>query len=110
MSLLTNFANTSFTAAKAVIGTKSLTIAGGSALSCVGGPIESSKDFEDGGFAPDIAMSLVCNSTSFKASYTNVASTYNGSLAVVGGVTYRVERIRAGDSHHTISLSHQQKA
>ena len=106
MSILSAFANAAFTAASTVIGTVTFTIAGGSSVAAVRNEARHKMDFEDGGFAPDAALELVTNTTTFRAAYTSAANAYIGKLAVVGNVTYRVGMIGAGGSTTLIGLSH----
>lgn len=108
MSLLTNFANTAFSAASSVIGVNTLSIAGGSGISCVQQEIRHARAFEDGGFAPESAFDLVCRKSVFAAAYTSAANSYIGNTATFGGVTYRVGEILDGRSTVTIRLEHQQ--
>ena len=110
MSLLSNFANVAFARASTVIGTVNVTIAGGTAVAAVRNEARHERDFEDGGFAPDAGLDLVCNSAAFKAAYTSAANAYVGSTAVVKNVTYRIASISAGGSTTTIGLAHAEDA
>jgi len=110
VSLLTNFANTAFATASAVIGVESLTIAGGSAVSAVKNQVRHTRDFEDGGFAPDSALELVCARAAFSAAYASAGGAYVGKLANYAGATYRVTDVDVGNHAVTLRLAHQEDA
>ena len=110
MSLLSAFANGAFTATSTVIGTVNFTIAGGSAVAAVKNEASHEREFEDGGFAPDRSLALVCNTTVFANAYSSAANAYVGNLASVGGVSYRIERVVTGGSTTTLELMHQEDA
>ena len=110
MSLLSDFANSAYTTASAVIGTKTIAIAGGTAVACVVNETRHSRDFEEGGMALDWSMEAVIKTSVFKAAYTSAASAYVGLLAVVGGVTYRVASVSAGVSTTSIGLANEEDA
>ena len=109
MSLLSDFANGAFTQASTVIGTTTMAIGGGTAVTVVKNDVRHSKSFDDGGFEPDRALNLVCNTSTFAAAYTSAASSYVGNTATVDATTYRVSEITVGISHVTIALSHEQR-
>ena len=110
MSLLSNFANTAYATASAVIGTESLAIDGGSSISAVQNQVRHARDFEDGGFAPDSALELVCARSAFSAAYASAGSAYVGKLATFDGATYRITDVEVGKHAVTLRVAHKEDA
>jgi hypothetical protein len=110
VSELSRFANAAFTTASTVIGTRTITISGGTAVAGVVNDVVHERDFEGGGFAPTRTLDIVCNAAAFKAAYTAAFNTYIGNTAVVNSVTYRVGGIEDGVSTTTIRLTHNEEA
>ena len=106
MSLLSDFSRGGFNHAATVIGAQTFTIAGGTAVSSVPNEVRHSKDFEDGGFAPDTALELVCNRDVFDLAYTSAPETYINSLATTGSVVYRLTSLSVGAAHVVLTLEH----
>ena len=97
MSLLTSFANASFSTASAVIGTSSVSIGGGTSVAMVVGDRGHDRDFETGGFDGGTTLDVSCLLATFEAAYSNAPETYLGQLVTIGSGSYRLESFRVRD-------------
>lgn len=104
MSALTNFVNANFLAARTVIGGETIAIGDGDAVSGVVSELDTSRDFEVGGFDVEESISVVVRLSDFVAAYPNAVKTYHGKKATVRGNTYRVGSTRVGQHAVTINL------
>lgn len=104
MSQLTDFAAEAFGSARSVIGGESVSIGGGTALSCVLNEATAERDFEMGGFGKSASLEAVASTTAFDAAYTSVVASYVGKTATARGLTWRVRSIQRGQAFTTISL------
>ena len=105
MSILTNFSNTQFLAARSVIGGETIAIGSGDAVSGVVGELELDRDYEMGGFEVSEAISVVVRASDFLAAYPADPKTYQGKVATVRGNAYRIDRISKGQHAVTLSLT-----
>lgn len=104
MSILTNFANSQFLAARSVIGAETIAIGDGAAVSGVVGELEIDRDYETGGFEVSEGISIAVRVSDFSTAYASDPKTYQGKVATVRGNAYRIDRISKGQHAVTINL------
>jgi tRNA A37 threonylcarbamoyltransferase TsaD len=110
MSLLTEFVTSALSQASAIIGTETVTIAGGTALNCVLNQIQDQRDLVDGGFDMSPTLDAVCDMADFIAAYPHLASSYLGKIAVARERNWRVTGIETRNPIVVIHLTDTAKA
>lgn len=109
MSRLTDFAAAAFTRARSVIGGESLSISGGTAVSCVLNEVAMSRDYESGGFERTDTLDAVVALADWNAAYPLAQNEYFNKPAVARGITFRTGEIRKGQSFVIIRLQSVRK-
>ena len=109
MSRLTDFAQSQFRVARAVIGGEALTIAGGTEISAVMSEVDRSRDYNGSGWDAIVALDAVVSASDWEAAYTAGDPTYFGKPATARGQTFRVGGIRHGAGFVTIRLTSEKK-
>jgi hypothetical protein len=104
MSILSDFISAVAPIAQAVIGTETLAINGGAAISGTFNEARNSRDYEEGGFERDGMMDFVVLTAAFTAAYAESATAYLGKKATARGETWRISSISKGASFVTIGL------
>ena len=104
MSILSDFIAAVAPIAQTVIGTETLAINGGTAISGTYNEARNSRDYEEGGFERDGMMDFVVLTSTFAAAYTAAATTYLGKKAVGRSETWRISSISKGTSFVSIGL------
>ncbi len=104
MSILSDFIRAVAPLAQAVIGTETLAINGGAAITGTYNEARNSRDYEEGGFERDGMMDFVVETAIFTAAYPASEKTYLGQKAVGRAETWRVSSISKGAFFVTISL------
>jgi hypothetical protein len=104
MSILSDFITAVAPIAQAVIGTETLSIAGGTAISGTYSEARHSRDYEDGGFERDAMLDFVVQTATFSTAYTAAVTSYLGKAAAGRGDTWRVSSISKGAFFVTVGL------
>ena len=109
MSILSDFISAVAPIARTVIGSETLSIAGGTAISGTFNEARHSRDYEDGGFERDAMLDFVVEAATFTAAYTQSIPSYEGKSAAsvrnnYGSETWRVGTISAGAFFVNIGL------
>jgi hypothetical protein len=104
MSILSDFISAVAPIAQAVIGTETLSIAGGTAIAGTYNEARNSRDYEEGGFERDAMMDFVVETASFSAAYAGAVADYLGKSSTGRGDTWRVSSISKGAFFVTIGL------
>lgn len=104
MSQITDFVAAQLAKARTIIGGESVSIAGGTAISCVLNEVTDSRGYESGGYEDEIEMEAVADLTEFQAAYSSSPPTYRGKTATARSRTFRIESIRTGQSFVTMRL------
>ena len=89
-SFLTKYARGCFKQARSTIGGESLTISGGTSLSCVLNDSVNSRDYEDAGFDRSTTLDAVISDDEFSAAYPAALNTYIGKIATARGESFRI--------------------
>ena len=110
MSLLTDFTSAALSQAAAIIGTETVSIAGGTALNCVLNQTQDQRDLVDGGFDMSPTIDAVCDMADFITSYPLLASNYLGKIAVARERNWRVTSIETRNPIVVIHLTDTAKA
>lgn len=92
-----------------IIGTQSLSIDGGDAISAVIAEAEEGRDSVDGGFDKTQSLTVVVRTSIFQATYAADPITYEGQTATIFGRTLRIESISTGSTVTTINFSSTSK-
>ena len=101
---MTDFAKAAFTAARSVIGGESISIAGGTAVSCVLNEVSDSRGFETGGYEAEVELEAVADLTEFVDAYAATPPSYRGKTVTARGRTFRLDTIRTGQGFVTLRL------
>lgn len=104
MSHLTDFAAAAFAKARTTIGGEAVTIAGGSAVSCVLNSVSDSRGFESGGYEAEVELEAVADVTEFQAAYADTPPSYRGKTATARGRTFRIDTVRTGQGFVRLRL------
>jgi len=104
MSILSDFITTVTPIARTVIGSETLSIAGGTAIAGTFNEARHSRDYEEGGFERDAMMDFVAETATFEAAYTSTASAYLGKTASGRSATWRVASVSRGAFFVTVGL------
>jgi hypothetical protein len=109
MSILSDFISAVAPIARTVIGSETLSIAGGTAIAGTFNEARHSRDYEDGGFEIESSMDFVVESAILIAAYPNAAISYHGKSAIsirniYGSETWRVKTIIPGGFFVTVGL------
>jgi len=105
MSLLSDFAKDSFFQARKVIGTKIMSISGGTGVEVVLNEARFERDYEIGGYGDAESLTATAQSAEFVAAYPLTPANYLGLTCVVDGDTWRIQQIIAGDATTDLILS-----
>jgi len=109
MSRLTDFAQSQFREARAIIGSETVSIAGGTALSAVLNEADRSRNYEGTGWDQVVSLDAVVSSVDWAADYPEHDGVYFGKTATARGQTFRVGGIRHGQGFVTIRLTSEKK-
>ena len=104
MSILSDFISAVAPIAQAVIGTETLSIAGGTAIAGTYNEARNSRDYEEGGFERDAMLDFVVQTAIFSTAYTAAVTSYLGKAAAGRGDTWRVLSISKGAFFVTVGL------
>jgi hypothetical protein len=104
MSILSDFISAVAPIARTVIGSETLSIAGGTAIAGTFNEARHSREYEEGGFERDAMMDFVCETATFEASYQSGANAYLGKTATARGATWRVASVNRGAFFVTVGL------
>ena len=104
MSLLSDFLTTAHAGFKTIVGSESITIGGGAAITGTLGEASFSRDYETGGFEQDGAFEFVIDRTTFAASYPEAVKSYEGKAVVARGENWRIKSIYSAPVFIRISL------
>jgi hypothetical protein len=104
MSILSDFIDAVAPIAREVIGSETISIGGGAAISGTFNEARHSRDYEDGGFERDATMDFVVGSSAFVTAYPLAGSEYLGKAATARGDSWRVSSISKGAFFVTIGL------
>jgi hypothetical protein len=104
MSILSDFVSAIAPLAREIIGSETLSIAGGTAIAGTFNEARHSREYEEGGFERDAMMDFVCETATFEAAYASTASAYLGKTATARGATWRVSSISRGAFFFTVGL------
>lgn len=104
MSILSDFVSAIAPLAREIIGSETLSIAGGTAIAGTFNEDRHSREYEEGGFERDAMMDFVVETATFEAAYTSTASAYLGKTATARGATWRVSSISRGAFFVTVGL------
>ena len=104
MSILGDFISTIAPLARTVIGSETLSIAGGTVIAGTYNEARHSRDYEDGGFERDAMMDFVVETALFSAAYAGAVADYLGKTATGRGDTWRVSSISKGAFFVTVGL------
>jgi hypothetical protein len=104
MSILSDFISAVAPIARTVIGSETLSIAGGTAIAGTFNEARHSREYEEGGFERDAMMDFVVETATFEATYTAAASAYLGKTATARGATWRVGSVNRGAFFVTVGL------
>lgn len=110
MSILGDFIASVAPSAQNIIGTETLSIAGGATIAGTLNEARYSRDYETGGFEPETMLDFVVLTSVFTASYPDAITTYEGKTGVAQGETFRVGSISKGANFITISLRSTNKS
>ena len=110
MSLLTDFTSACHSIAAEVIGTESITIGSGPAISGTLAESDFHRNYEEGGFEQSASLEFVTGLAAFVASYPNTAKSYEGNKATARGDTWRVGSVSVGASFVKLSLISSNKS
>jgi hypothetical protein len=104
MSILSDFINAVAPIARTVIGSETLSIAGGTAIAGTFNESRHSREYEQGGFERDATMDFVVETGTFNAAYTASVTSYLGKAATGRGESWRVSSISKGAFFVTVGL------
>jgi hypothetical protein len=104
MSILSDFISAVAPIARTVIGSETLSIAGGTAIAGTYNEARHSREYEEGGFERDAMMDFVVETGIFEAAYQSGANAYLGKTAAARGDTWRVSSISKGAFFVTVGL------
>jgi len=104
MSILSDFISAVAPIARTVIGSETLSIAGGTAIAGTFNEARHSREYEEGGFERDAMMDFVCETGTFETSYQSGANAYLGKTATARGATWRVASVNRGTFFVTVGL------
>lgn len=110
MSLLSAFTTAAHGIAASVIGTESITIAGGPSIAGILSESAFNRDYEAGGFEQSATLDFVIDSTAFAAAYPNSPKTYEGNKVTARGDTWRIGSVSVGASFVRLSLISSNKS
>ena len=110
MSAVSAFAKAAGSKSFALIGTQTLSIAGGTSIACVINDARDTSELVEFGQDPTTAQDCVVSREVFDAAYPLDSQSYNKKTAVAAGRTMRVSGINRGRDFVTITLAGKEKA
>lgn len=109
MSDLSDFSRAAHDEAQAIIGTESLTIGGGNAVTATVGEMERNRESDMGGFEKVKRTVAVVDSVEILESYPTLQG-HIGSLATFKNETWRVDSFREGAFFTEVVLIDQEES
>jgi hypothetical protein len=104
MSILSDFISAVAPIARTVIGSETLSIAGGTAIAGTYNEARHSREYEEGGFERDAMMDFVVETGAFDLAYPANVTSYLGKAAIGRSDTWRVSSISKGAFFVTVGL------
>lgn len=92
------------------IGTRQLRINGGPAIKIVGAPAVRERDLLEGIQQPSVELRVVAPTVEFRQAYPLALAEYQGQLATLDSLAFRVGSFSEGETFIEITLIDEQEA